>query len=236
MTIRLYWSPDSANLVIRIALEVLGLDFEGVRINRGEGDHKRAAFLAKNPQGLLPVLEDGDLVLFETAAILWHLVERAGKFGPHGPAADDPAARAAALRWMFYLSNTVHADLRVAFYTNRYVAEARVPELRAGVRARLKSHLDLMEAQLGQGGLLGSEITIPDIYLCVCMRWMQIYPPGEEMSGGLAGWPRLSDLAGRIEALPGARRAFEAESITAEGALTASRLPNLSRAEVTGKI
>ncbi|MEM7685625.1 MAG: glutathione S-transferase family protein [Pseudomonadota bacterium] len=236
MTMRLHWSPDSANLVVRIALEVLELDFKGIRVNRGVGDHKRAEFLAMNPQGLLPVLEDGDLVLFETAAILWHVIERAGRFGLDGPCADDPAARAAALRWMFYLSNTVHADLRVAFYTNRYVSEDRVAELRAGVRARVQSHLDLLEAEVRQGGLLGRAITVPDIYLCVCMRWMQIYPPGEEMMDGLSNWPRLRDLAGRIEALPGARRAFEAESITPEGALTASGLPNLSRAEVTGTI
>ncbi|MEL7471475.1 MAG: glutathione S-transferase family protein [Pseudomonadota bacterium] len=236
MTMRLHWSPDSANLVVRIALEVLDLDFEGIRVNRGVGDHKRAEFLAMNPQGLLPVLEDGDLVLFETAAILWHVIERAGRFGPEGPGADDPAARAAALRWMFYLSNTVHADLRVAFYTNRYVSEGRVAELRDAVRARLQSHLDLLEAEVGQGGLLGGAITVPDIYLCVCMRWMQIYPPGAEMADGLSNWPKLRDLAGRIETLPGARRAFEAESITPEGALTASDLPTLSRAEVTGEI
>lgn len=236
MTLRLYWSPDSANLVVRIVMEVLGLTYETVRVNRGEGDHQRPEFLAKNPQGLLPVLEDGELVLFETGAILWHLVERAGRLGVDDPGSFDSSARATALRWIFYLSNTIHADLRVAFYTHRWVAEDRVEELRKGVRQRCDAHLNLMERQIEQGGLLGKQVTVPDIYLCVCMRWMQIYPPGDEMLRNLERTPGLAALAGRVEALPGAQRAFDAEFITKEGALTASKPPNLPASEVTGTL
>ena len=58
MSLRLHWSPDSANLVVRITLEALDLPFEGVRINRGKGEHKRPGYLALNPQGLIPVLQD----------------------------------------------------------------------------------------------------------------------------------------------------------------------------------
>lgn len=235
MTLKLYWSPDSANLVVRIALELLEMPFEPVRLDRGAGDHKTAEYLTRNPQGLVPVLEDGEIVLFETGAILWHLMERAGRIGPDGPAMSDQAARAAALKWMFYLSNTVHADLRCAFYSNRYVPEEMVPTFRDGVRSRMKQHGDLMESQIGQGGLVGPSITVPDVYLCVCLRWAQIYPEAV-MLDGLGAWPRIAALAGRIEASPGARRAFEAEFIPPDGALTAPRIPDLPRGEVTGVI
>ena len=164
MSLRLHWSPDSANLVVRITLEALDLPFEGVRINRGKGEHKRPGYLALNPQGLIPVLQDGDLVLFETGAILWHVAERAGRLGladsaiggptADGPSMDDPAARAAALRWLFYLSNTVHADLRVTFYADRYSDD--VDSLRRGTARRLHDHCDLMERVVtDSGGLVG---------------------------------------------------------------------------------
>lgn len=235
MTLKLYWSPDSANLVVRIVLELFDMQYQAVRLNRGAGDHKTESYLARNPQGLVPVLEDGEVVLFETGAILWHLMERAGRIGPEGPAMCDQAARAAALRWMFYLSNTVHADLRCAFYSNRYVPEEMVPAFRDGVRARMKQHCDLMEAQIGQGGLVGPSISGPDVYLCVCLRWALIYP-APAILDGLEAWPRIAALAGRIESLPGARRAFEAEFIPPNRALTAPKRPDLPAAEVTGVI
>ena len=234
--LKLYWSPDSANLVIRIAMEMLDLPYEAVRVNRGAGDHKRTDFLARNPQGLLPVLEDGSLTLFETGAILWHVIERAGRFGPDGPEAADQQARAAALKWMFWLSNTLHADLRCTFYSHRYVPEEMIPTFRDGLGVRIAQHCDLMEAQIAECGLLGTAVTVPDIYLSVCLRWAQIYPPGQVMIDDLSKWPALHALSSRIEALTAARRAFEAEFIDPEGALTASRPPHLPPEEVTGTI
>jgi glutathione S-transferase len=110
-----------------------------VRINRAAAEHKRPAYLALKPKGLLQVLEDGDLVLFETGAIPVHLADRTGRLGPEAPGTAEPQARAALLKWLFYLSNTVHADLRAAFYPARYVAdEAAIPALRAGLAARMR--------------------------------------------------------------------------------------------------
>ena len=236
MTLRLHWSPDSANLVVRIALEVLGLKYKPVRVNRAGAEHKSPEYLAKNPQGLIPVLEDGDLVLFETGAILWHLAERGGRLGSDGPNHADPGARAAALKWMFFLSNTLHADLRCAFYSHRWVPPNGIPDFRDGLRARIRGHCDLLEGQLAAGGLIGDTISLPDIYLCVCLRWAQIYPPGEVMLANLTPWPRVQMLATRIEGLPAARTAFGAEFIPIDQALTKPRPPALSREEVTGTI
>lgn len=233
MTLRLHWSPDSANLVVRIALECLGLAYEGVRVDRARGANRTPGYLALNPQGLIPVLEDGEIVLFETGAILWHLVERTGRLGPDVPA-DDPGTRAAVLKWLFYVSNTVHADLRMAFYGDRYIAEEGAGLLARGVAGRLSRHCDLLEDQLGAGGLATSQITLADIYLATCLRWAQIYPAGAPPIATLAPWPRLGALCRRIEALPGARRAFAAEHIVPDRALTAPLPPGLPAGEVTG--
>ena len=71
--------------IVRIALEELGLAYEAIRVDRAAGEHRSPGYLGLNPQGLIPVLEDGDLVLFETGAILLHLADRTGRLGPDGP-------------------------------------------------------------------------------------------------------------------------------------------------------
>ncbi|GMG83235.1 glutathione S-transferase family protein [Paralimibaculum aggregatum] len=236
---RLHWSPDSANLVVRIALERFGMAYEPVRVDRARGAQRSPAYLALNPQGLIPVLEDGGFVLFETGAILLHLAERAGRFGPSGPAADDPAARAAALRWLFYLSNTVHADLRAAFYAHRYIAAGREADLVAGLRTRLAGHCAMLEGQLAAGplvpgGAAGTTGIVED-YLAVCLRWAQIYPSRHgPLLEGLGRWPGLAAEMARIEADPGFLRACAAEAIPCPHPVTRPAPPALPAAEVTG--
>jgi len=235
MTLRLHWSPDSANIVVRIALEELGLPFIGARVNRATSEHKRPAYLALNPQGLLPVLEDGDLVLFETGAILLHLADRTGRLGAQGPEATQPHARAAFLKWLFYLSNTVNAELRAAFYSPRYVSDqTAIPALQAGLAARLRQHMALLDSVLEATGWLVSDTpTLADFYLAACLRWAQIYPRGN----ALIAWddipPRLQTLLCVVENRPAVRRAYNDEGISGEP-LTAPALLDLPANQVTG--
>ena len=240
VTLRLHWSPDSANIVVRIALEELGLAFQPGRVDRAAGEHKQPAYLALKPQGLLPVLEDGDLVLFETGAILLHLADRTGQLGPEGPDAREPQARAAFLKWLFYLSNTVHADLRAAFYAPRYVAAryvsdgAAVPALRAGLAARFRQHMDLVAGELGAAGWLAADTpTLADFYLAACLRWAQLYPRGAPLIAGYEIPARLCAPLRLIENRPAVIKAFADEHIGGRP-LTMPEPPDLPPDEVTG--
>lgn len=233
MTLRLHWSPDSANLVVRLALEELGLPYDAVRLDRAAGGHRAPGYLRLNPQGLIPVLEDGPLVLFETGAILLHLADRTGRLGPEGPAARDPMARAAFLRWLFWLSNTLHADLRVAFYTHRYVGAPAVPELRAGISRRVMDHVALVEAAMASGNWPGGPAPLlTDLYLATCLRWAQLYPTGAPVLAAAPGG-RIGALLAAVEARPAVARALAAEAIPAPGFL-APRPPALPAAQITG--
>jgi glutathione S-transferase len=201
---RLYWSPDSANLVIRTALHELDLPYEAVLVHRSAGGLRQHDYLALNPQGLLPVLvtPGQDAPLFETGAILLHLADREGRLVPA-----DPAARGRLLKWLFYLSNTLHADLRILFYAERYGAEREpgpgfVRALRAGVRTRIDGHLVLLDRAIAEAGgpwLMGPELTVLDLYLACCVRWAQLYPPGEGLPPGATA--PLAALATMLEAL-----------------------------------
>lgn len=233
MTLRLHWSPDSANLVVRMALESFGLAYDPVRVRRDRLEHRASEFLALNPQGLLPVLEDQEVVLFETGAILLHLCERAGQFGPDGPGADQPAARAAFLRWLFYLSNTLHADLRVIFYPHRYMTEAP-DRLRRAFTRRFATHLDLIESTLPPQGGLAGPVTMLEVYLACQIRWALIYPQPDGSLDGLDPWPRIAALLRDLEERPAIQRACQAEQILDERPFTRPSLARIPAEEIFG--
>jgi glutathione S-transferase len=215
---RLYWAPDNANLPVRMVLHELDVPYEAVSVDRMHAAHKAADYLALNPQGLLPVLvTDGqDAPLFETAAILLHLAERSGGLLPAAP-----AARGRLLKWLFFISNTLHADLRVLFHPERYVPDAAVvPVLRAGVRARVEGHLALLDQAIDATGgpwFLGQTLTVLDPYLACCVRWALLYPPGEGLpASAIRARPALCRLLEALAARPTIRTACAREGIAGE--------------------
>ena len=213
---RLYWSPDSANLVVRMALHDLDLPYEAVLVDRPAGAHHRQDYLDLNPQGLLPVLvvAEQDAPLFETAAILLYLADREGRLAPA-----EPAARGRFLKWLFFLSNTLHADLRILFYAEGYTVEpAGVAALRAGVRRRIDGHLVLLDRAIAASGgpwLLGPTYSVLDLYLAACVRWAQLYPPGEALPvGSIRPLAALAGLLETLAARPAILAACAEEGIT----------------------
>ena len=84
---QLHYFPGNASMVPHILLEELGLPFQLLYVDRALDAQKSAAYLKLNPNGLIPVLVDGDLVLYETAAICLHLADghpQAGLAPPQG--------------------------------------------------------------------------------------------------------------------------------------------------------
>ncbi len=73
--IKLHYAPGNASMTPHLVLEELGVPFELKLVDRENNAHKSPAYLKMNPNGLIPVLVDGDLVLYETAAIVLHLVD-----------------------------------------------------------------------------------------------------------------------------------------------------------------
>jgi glutathione S-transferase len=215
MAYTLFYYPDSANLVVRMALEEIGAPYEALEVDRRQGAQRSPAFLKFNPQGLLPVVVDPaqDEPLFETAAILLHLADQHAALKPL-----QASARGRFLKWLLYLSNTLHADLRMLFYTERYGAgAAAIATLRAHLHPRVLAHLALLEGELARHGglwLLGGELSVCDLYLAACVRWLQLYPRGDTVGAHhLQVFPRLQALLQALELRDAVRRAFAAEGI-----------------------
>lgn len=214
MAYTLFYSSDSANIVVRMVLEELALPYEALDVNRTQGGQRSAAFLRFNPQGLLPVLVDSaqDEPLFETAAILLHLADS------HQALQAPPAGRGRLLKWLFFLSNTLHADLRTLFYSERYVAtEGAIAPLRMALHRRVREHCALLEAEIArhQGPyLLGAQAGVCDFYLAACLRWAQLYPHGDVMpSAQLAQWPHLLAMLRALEQRPSVQKAYALEGM-----------------------
>jgi glutathione S-transferase len=209
---RLHYAPDNASLIVRLALEEMRLPYEAVLLDRRVAAQKSAAYLALNPHGRIPVLDTSDGAIFETGAILLWLADRHGAMMPP----PDHPDRGHALKWLFFLSNTLHAELRMLFYPALYVGEDATHQaaLRARLRQSLRAHLAQLDsaAAAGHSWLNGPDPSMLDYYLATCLRWITLYPVDQAGWWDRAATPHLKALCARIEA-----RAATAICAQAEG-------------------
>jgi glutathione S-transferase len=204
---RLHYAPDNASLCVRIALLEMDLPFVSILVDRKQRTHKSAPFLAMNPNGLIPVLETPDGPMFETAAILLWLADNEQVLIPplHSP------ARAHAVQWLFWLSNTLHTSLRMLFYPDQYAAED--PEkLRIATRKRLISQLDLLENADTAPWRDNDTPSIHGCYLAPMLRWCALYGGATDWFD-LSRWPKLHAFSKRIETRPAMITASMAEGL-----------------------
>ena len=213
MTYILHYAPDNASLAVRLALYELELPFETVLVDRRSGGLRRPAYLALNPMGQIPVLETPQGAMHETAAILLYLADRHGA-GRLMPAPGDPA-RGLALTWLFWLSNTLHPQLRALFYPDRHVSPGQENAFSRITQGRITDSLTVLEARLPALGrwLGGAAPSVLDCYLCPMLRWLALYPAGTTGWFSLGHWPGLRDVARAMESRPSALAAAMAEGL-----------------------
>jgi glutathione S-transferase len=97
---KLYMNPLSPNVRrVRLTAAVLGLELEEKKLDFGKGEHKTPEYLALNPNGAVPTLVDGDVVLTESRAIMQYLASKKPQSGLLGR---DEGARADVVRWQFW--------------------------------------------------------------------------------------------------------------------------------------
>ena len=153
MTIQLHYFPGNASLIPHILLEELGESFELLYVDRAKSAQKSTAYLKLNPNGLIPVLVDGEFVLYETAAVCLHLADTHTKAGL-APALGTPE-RAHFYKWLAWLTNTLQAALIIFYYPERWVNEgnaAGAAEVKAHAEEKIGTMLDQKDAQLASHG------------------------------------------------------------------------------------
>jgi glutathione S-transferase len=161
---------------------------------------KQPAHLSLQPFGQIPTYEEGDLVLFESGAIVLHIAERHPGLLP-----DAAAARARAIAWMFAAHATIQppvVEREAAILMEkdeRWFAE-RLPILDDRVRVRLGQLSD----RLGDADWLEGDFTAGDLLIINVLR-------RPAASALLVDYPRLAAYVARGEARPAFKRAFEAQ-------------------------
>ena len=198
---RLHYAPDNASLVIRLALSELDVPFDTCLVDPAARAQKTGAYRRLNPNGLIPVLETEDRPLFETAAILLWLVDRHAALGPQP---GDPR-RGRFLSWLFFVSNTLHSALRMLFYTSTYIGpdDHHQTQLTAVTAQEVTRFFDMLDQEAGyaKAAFGSANVTVLDIYVAACLRWVQLYPLGSPHLGRFASrnWPNLHRMALRLE-------------------------------------
>ncbi len=208
---QLYYYPGNASLAPHMLLEELGVPFELVLVDRERAAHKSPAYLKLNPNGQIPVLVDGELVVYEAAAICLHLADRHPEAGM-APGLGTPA-RANFYQWLMWCTNTLQAMLMHYFYPERLVDAgdaSAAGQVRSHAQARAGAMLDLLDHQLASHGnewLLGRSFTAVDPYALMLGRWTRSFAlPARDR-------PHLGPYLQRMLARPAIARAFAVEGI-----------------------
>jgi glutathione S-transferase len=188
-------------------LREIGAPFETRLVDRDKDAQNSAEFLRLNPNGRIPVLIDEDLTLFETAAIVLHLVDQHPEAGLAPPVATKE--RAQFYKWIVHLTNTPQVEFRAYFYPHQHVSdEAAAPSVKQAAETRLNGMFDRIAAQLGdKPWLLGDQFSAADLFLFMLIRW------GRGMARPPRSLRRLDSLAQRVLARPAVRAAIEAEGL-----------------------
>jgi glutathione S-transferase len=196
-------SPDrgrglARDMRVRWALEEVGQPYEVRLVSFGA--MKDPAHRALHPFGQIPTYEEGDLVLFESGSIVFHIAE-----GHAGLLPDDANARARAITWMFAAVNTVEPpilDLVIAKLVegDKPWSKQRLPLVEERIRTRLSE----LSSRLGRADWLDGAFSVGDLMMVAVL--LRLKP-----SGMLDGYPNLSAYVARGEARSAYKRAFDAQ-------------------------
>ncbi len=208
---QLHYYPSNASMVPHLVLEELGVPYELVLVDRTQAAHKSAAYLALNPNGLIPVFVDGELVLYETAAVCLHLADT----HPHAGLAPalGTTERAHFYKWLMWLTNTLQSALIVYFYPERWAdTPDAMAQVKAHAEAKIGAMLDQLDAELGRSGgpwIGGAAYGVLDAYVLTLCRWTRGFArPARDL-------PRLGPYLQRVLARPATQRVFEREGLKA---------------------
>ncbi|MBB6252566.1 glutathione S-transferase family protein [Nitrospirillum iridis] len=214
MAYTLFYFPGNANLAPHMALEELGVPYELALLDRAGGEHKSAAYLARNPTGRIPTLlapqpNGGDQTVFETAAILLYLADN----HPDSGLAPAPgsADRGQFLTWLIHLTNTIQPEYRVFYYPEQHVTDpSHAADAKATAERRLGEMFVLVDRELAtRPYIAGEHVTVADFLLLMLVRWGRSFarPPRD--------LPHVGRLCAELLARPAVRRAFAQEKLAA---------------------
>lgn len=176
---------------VEMFLSLLDLPYELVEVDLGAGAHKRPEFLSKNPFGQVPVIDDGEVTLADSNAILVYLE---GRYAPGQWLPREPLAAAQVQRWLSVAAGPLAFGAAAA----RVIQLFKRPDDPSDAMARANSLFKVMEQELATRPFLaGDKPTLADV---ANYSYVARAPEGRV---SLEPYPMLRAWLARVEALPG---------------------------------
>lgn len=186
------------DLRVRWALEEAELPYQVRLIDAA--DQQRPDYLAQQPFGQVPVLQDGELTLFESGAIVLHIGARSERLLPA-----DAARRARAVTWLLAALNTIEVPVsELADIDLFHAGEAWTAERRPQVEQALHQRLAQLAAQLGERPWLDGDFSAGDLMMTTVLRSLRHTRIVED-------YPNLHAYQLRNEARPAFQRALDGQ-------------------------
>ena len=201
---KLYTTPGACSLADHIALQWTGAPFEAQVVSREQ--RRQPDFLALNPDGAVPVLQNGDWVLTQNAAILNYIADKfpEAKLGGDG----SPESRAEVNRWLAFVNSDLHPAFKPIFGSTSYLGDqAFIEKSQDNARKQLRGMFERADAQLAGKDWLTGARSIVDPYLFVVTQW------AKKTGVDLSGPDNLARFDARMAADPGVQAALKAEGL-----------------------
>ena len=198
--LKFYYNVAPNPLKVCLFLEEAGLPYDAIAVDTRRGQQHDPAFLAINPNAKVPAIVDGDVVVFDSNAILLYLAEKTGRFLPE----NTPAARGALLSWLMFVASGVGPFSGQAVHFRR-VAPGENPYARKRYDYEARRHWRIVDDRLGQHPyMLGDTYTIVDMALWGWAGRVD-YALGD---GAVQEFPNVARLTAEIDARSAGQRAL----------------------------
>jgi glutathione S-transferase len=197
-------------------LEELGVAYETVWLDRARDENRQPSYLAINPLGKVPAIDDDGFKLYESAAICIYLGEKFGRLIPKSGTRE----RAIFDQWVFSALTNVEPVATRLFAADRFLEKNETPTaIHDSAVAELQRLLPVIDRHLaGRPHVLGADFSIADIILCTVLRLVD----GNE---ALAPQEHISTYLARLQSRPAFRRALAVNGGPPESAVTPLSTP-----------
>jgi GSH-dependent disulfide-bond oxidoreductase len=198
--IKFYFSTAPNPLKVALMLEETGLPYEVIPVDIRKGEQHAPALVALNPNAKLPVIVDGDAVVFDSNAIVLYLAEKTGQFLPP----NTPVERAQMLSWLMFIASGIGPYSGQAVHFRSYAPEP-IPYAMQRYDFEAWRHWNIVNERLAtRRYMLGAHYTLVDMAL---WGWARV---AAFVLGGPEAWeklPHVKRLLDEINARPAAQRA-----------------------------
>ena len=204
--LKLYGFKGACSFVPHTALNLTGVDYDLQLISHA--DAKKPDYLAKNPQGTVPLLaiEADDFYLAQNVAILHYLDEKFPQAHIFGKGSDKQKAKAH--QWLGYANADVHKAFLPLFDAGAFIDDKELqPKVAEKAQQRVIEIFKIANDNLADKDYMSGEFTIADVYLYVTLRWAHL------LKLDLSGYRNLAKLIDNVESQPAVQKSLKEEGL-----------------------